>query len=225
MVERWTQERRRQHTRDLLLDAAEQVFSSRGFEGASLDEIADTAGYTRGAIYKHFTGKEDLFMSVNRRFNERILSGFLDLIDPATPPDEVDLAQIAKRWHELQTQAPHAFGLGTEFTLYVLRNPHVRAQVAEQRREVAQMIARFMEAQAGRLGVKLRIPAHTLARIVLACGDGLELASYLDENEDDLYEPFLELLVSAWDNPPMPPEEPPAPPRPRAPKKPAKPKR
>ena len=55
--ERWTQERRRQHTRDLLLDAAEEVFAKKGFEGASLEEIADTAGYTRGAIYKHFGGK------------------------------------------------------------------------------------------------------------------------------------------------------------------------
>jgi AcrR family transcriptional regulator len=208
-----------------LLDAAEQVFASRGFEGASLDEIADTAGYTRGAIYKHFTSKEDLFMGVNRRLNERFLTGFLDLVEPAAAPDAVDLAQIAKRWHELQTQAPHAVGLGAEFSLYVLRNPHVRARVAEQKREVAQMIATFMDEQAALLGVKLRIPAFTLARIVLACGDGLELAGHLDEGEDDLYEPFLELLISAWDSTPTP-AEPPAPPRRRpTKKKPAAPKR
>ena len=62
MAERWTQERRREHTRNLLLDAAEEVFTAKGFEGASLDEIADTAGYTRGAIYKHFADKADLFL-------------------------------------------------------------------------------------------------------------------------------------------------------------------
>lgn len=66
------------------------------------------------------------------------------------------------------------------------------------------MIARFMDEQAARLGVTLRIPSLTLARIVLATGDGLELASYLDDTEDDLYEPFLELLLSAWDTPPVP---------------------
>jgi hypothetical protein len=164
-------------------------------------------------------------MAVNRRLNERFLTGFLDLIEPATPPEEIDLAQIAKRWHDLQTQAPHAVGLGAEFSLYVLRNPHLRARVAEQQREVAQMIASFMDEQASRLGVKLRIPALTLARIVLACGDGLELAGHLDENGEDLYAPFLELLISAWDNPPAP-EEPPAPPRRRAAKKkPSAPKR
>ncbi|HET6753331.1 MAG TPA: TetR/AcrR family transcriptional regulator [Jiangellaceae bacterium] len=202
MVERWTQERRRQHTRDLLLDAAEQLFATKGFEGAALDEIADSAGYTRGAIYKHFGSKEELFLTVNKRFNERFLTGFLDLIDPSTPHEEIDLDAIAKRWHDLQTRDPHAIALGMEFSLYMLRNPDVRHRVAEHQRALAHTIAEFMEEQASRLGVTLRIPALTLARIALAAGDGLELASHLHDTEDDLYEPFLELLLSAWDTPP-----------------------
>jgi AcrR family transcriptional regulator len=163
MVERWTRERRREHTRELLLDAAEHLFASRGFEGASLDEIADAAGYTRGAIYKHFGSKPDLFMEVNRRFNERFLAGFLDLIDPETPPEELDLTLIAKRWHELQSRDAQAFALGTEFNLYVLRHPEVRERVAEQRRGVAMMIARFMDEQAVLLGARLRIPSLTFS--------------------------------------------------------------
>src|SRR4051794_40450872 len=111
MIERWTQERRRQHTRDLLLDAAEEVFAAKGFDGASLDEIADTAGFTRGAIYKHFANKEELFLDVNKRFNERFLTGFLDVIDPSVPPEDIDLAMIAKRWHELQNRGARNFGL------------------------------------------------------------------------------------------------------------------
>ena len=204
MVERWTQERRRQHTRDLLLDAAEEVFAARGFDGASLDEIADSAGYTRGAIYKHFPNKEELFLAVNKRYNERFLTGFLDLIDPSVPPEDIDLAMIAKRWHELQSRGTRNFALGAEFNLYMLRNPAVRERVAEQRRAIARMIATFMDEQAARLGVTTRIPALTLARIALAAGDGLELASYLDDTEDDLYEPFLELLLSSWDTAPAP---------------------
>ncbi len=202
MAERWTQERRKQRTRDLLLDAGEQVFAARGFEGASLDEIADTAGYTRGAIYKHFGNKEELFLAVNQRFNQRFLTGFLDLLDPATAPEDLDLALIAKRWHEMQTGDPRVYALGAEFSLYVLRNPEVRERVGEQRRAIAQMIAGFMDEQAARLGATLRIPSLTLARIVLATGGGLEIASYLDDTDDDLYEPFLELLLSAWDPPP-----------------------
>jgi AcrR family transcriptional regulator len=205
VAERWTQERRRQRTRDLLLDAAEEVFAARGFEGASLEDIADTAGYSRGAIYKHFGGKEELFLAANKRFNERILEAFLDLIDPSTPLEELDLASIAKRWHDMQSRDARTYALGTEFNLYVLRNPDVRGRVAQQRRSIAEMIARFIDDQAARLGVSLRIPSLTLARIVLATADGLEIAGYLDGSEDDLYEPFLALLISAWDTPPSTP--------------------
>jgi AcrR family transcriptional regulator len=60
MAERWTRERRPEHTRSLLLDAAEEVFGEKGFVAATLDGIAYAAGYTKGAIYKHFSAKEDL---------------------------------------------------------------------------------------------------------------------------------------------------------------------
>ena len=202
VVERWTQERRRQHTRDLLLDAAEEVFAARGFEGASLEEIAETAGYTRGAIYKQFGGKEELFFAANTRSNERFLQAFLEVIDPSTPLEHLDLASIAKRWHDMLTRDPRQYALGVEFNLYVLRNPDLRPRVAEQRRSIAEMIAAFIDDQAARTGLSLRMPSLTLARIVLATSDGLELAGYLDGTGDDLHEPFLELLVSAWDNPP-----------------------
>jgi AcrR family transcriptional regulator len=198
VVERWTKERRREHTRELLLDAAEEVFAAKGFEGAALDEIADAAGYTRGAIYKHFTNKEDLFLAVNTRFNERFLSGFLDLIDPATPPEDIDLATIAQRWHDLQKRGARNIALGMEFMLYLLRNPEARERAAEQRRAMADMIATFIDEQSSRLGLKTQVPPRTLARIALAASDGLELAGHLDGDEDDLYEPFLELLLSTW---------------------------
>ncbi|MFP5380534.1 MAG: TetR family transcriptional regulator, partial [Vicinamibacteria bacterium] len=66
-VEKLTPERRRQQTRDVLIEAATEVFARRGFEGAALEEIAETAGFTRGAIYKNFAGKEDLFFAVTDR--------------------------------------------------------------------------------------------------------------------------------------------------------------
>ena len=72
-VERWTPERRRALTRDTLVGSAAAVFARRGYEGASLEEIADAAGFTRGAIYKNFGGKEDLFFAVaDRDFAERL---------------------------------------------------------------------------------------------------------------------------------------------------------
>ena len=59
-----TPERRRRQTRDHLLDAAAQVLAERGFHGASLDEVAAAAGFTKGAVYSNFKNKEDLFLAL-----------------------------------------------------------------------------------------------------------------------------------------------------------------
>jgi AcrR family transcriptional regulator len=202
VAERMTQERRRQRTRDLLLDAAKDVFARRGFEGASLEEIAETAGYTRGAIYKHFGSKEELFLAVNKRNNEGFLGAFVESIDPSTPVEELDLASLAKLWHEMQHSDPHDFALGIEFNLFVLRHPETQERVAKQRLELARMIADFIDEQSKRLGEILHMDSLTLARLSLACSDGLQLAAFLDRDQDDLYEPFLSLLVSAIEDDP-----------------------
>ena len=199
VTERWTQERRREHTRNLLLDAAEQVFTAKGFEGASLDEIADTAGYTRGAIYKHFADKADLFLQMNSRLNDFMFTGFLDLVEAGIPTRAFDVAEIAKRWHAFQQPFERFYALGAEFNLYVLRNPEVRERVMEQRRRLVDSLVTLMDEQVALAGARLRMPTRTLARIALAAGDGLSLADYLDEDEDDLFEPFLELWLSAWE--------------------------
>ena len=61
--------------------SARHIFATRGFEGASLDEIADAAGYTRGAIYRHFANKEDLFFAVSDAVNTEVLDAFAEELD------------------------------------------------------------------------------------------------------------------------------------------------
>ena len=58
------QQLRTRETQARLLDAAEEIFVRDGFEGAQLDEIAATAGRSKGAVYTHFKSKEDLFLAL-----------------------------------------------------------------------------------------------------------------------------------------------------------------
>ena len=58
---RLRREEQRELTRAQILDAAERIFA-RGFRGASIEAIAEEAGYSHGAIYSNFKGKEDLFL-------------------------------------------------------------------------------------------------------------------------------------------------------------------
>jgi AcrR family transcriptional regulator len=53
-----------EQTRQDLLEAALTIFSKKGYTASRLEDIAQTAGVTRGAIYHHFGSKEDLFIAL-----------------------------------------------------------------------------------------------------------------------------------------------------------------
>jgi AcrR family transcriptional regulator len=196
MAERWTRERRLEHTRSLLLDAAEEVFAEKGFTPATLDDIAHTAGYTKGAIYKHFTTKEDLFLAVSDRYWRRYFDNFAEVMSSATHVGPHELDEIARRWRQLSRDrgAEHA-ALGHEFSLYLLRNPEARDRVAEKRTEVVEALAKFVAEGLDHLGATLLIPPLTFAHVLVATSDSVVLGSELDDV--DLYRPIVEMYMSA----------------------------
>src|SRR5207237_2583883 len=75
-----TPERRRELTRTALVEAAADVFAKRGFDAASLEEIAEAAGFSRGAIYSNFGSKEELMLAVVERYNETLVGAFSDTL-------------------------------------------------------------------------------------------------------------------------------------------------
>ena len=196
MVEQWTRERRLERTRSLLLDAAEEVFAEKGFTPASLDDIARAAGYTKGAIYKHFSTKEDLFLAVSDRYWRRYFDNFADVLSAANEVGAAELDAIAHRWRQLSIDrgAEHA-ALGHEFTLYLLRNPDARERVAAKRSEVVDELAKFIVGGIDRIGGSLLIPPLTFAQVLVATSDSVVLGSQLDDV--DLYRPIVEMYVSA----------------------------
>ena len=195
MAERWTRERRLEHTRSLLLDAAEDVFAEKGFTPATLDDIAHAAGYTKGAIYKHFATKEDLFLAVSDRYWRRYFDTFAEVMSAAKTVTARELDEIATRWRELSLDrgAEHA-ALGHEFTLYLLRNPDARDRVAAKRAEVVEKLGKFIVDGIDRLGGTLLIPPLTFAQVLVATSDSVVLGSQLDDV--DLYRPIVEMYVS-----------------------------
>jgi AcrR family transcriptional regulator len=195
MVERWTRERRLEHTRSLLLDAAEDVFAEKGFAPATLDDIAHAAGYTKGAIYKHFATKEDLFLAVSDRYWRRYFDNFAEVMSSGRVGAQ-ELDEIAERWRQLSHDrgAEHA-ALGHEFTLYLVRNPDVRERVAAKRSEVVEALAKFIVEGIDRLGGTLTIPPSTFAQILIATSDSVVLADQLDD--ENLFRPVIEMYLSA----------------------------
>ena len=196
-VEKWTPERRMERTRDALIASARHVFATRGFEGASLDEIADAAGYTRGAIYKHFANKEDLFFAVNAAVNTELLDTFAEQIELDAGSAIDDNRQYAATWMKALTGNKEMWALSLEFSLYQYRNPAVRERSAESLRQNRATVAAFMEHYTAAQGITLKVPVGTVAAILLNASDGFVQAARIDTDTEDLFATFLDLFLPA----------------------------
>ncbi len=118
------QQLRTRETQDRLLKAAEKVFIRDGFEGAQLDEIAVTAGRSKGAVYTHFKNKEDLFVALavhrTRSYIERLANSVGKCTDRKSSLE-------AFRDFYVGLLRDNAFSiLALEFKLYALRHPESR---------------------------------------------------------------------------------------------------
>jgi TetR/AcrR family transcriptional regulator len=99
--------RRRGTLDQVLVDAAMDLFASYGYRGTSLARIAKAAGVTKGALYWHFTDKEDFFLAVVERVLRQWKHTF-DMITPATTRDEfaAEFLQTFEKIAELNSSNP-----------------------------------------------------------------------------------------------------------------------
>jgi len=190
-AEKWTRERRKELTRTALIESAMEVFGRKGFEGSSLDEIAENAGFTRGAIYKNFESKEELFFAVMDHFNERAIAAFDDQLgDDAA---NLNIAALVQTWGRVQ--GAWVKTLDAEFELYALRHPEVKDRMSAQRDETIERICAFMEEQRAASRLKLAYPTRLLAELFFAITLGISRFSDTEEHADELFRAFLELTT------------------------------
>src|SRR5439155_14491388 len=198
-VEKLTPERRREMTRTALIEAAADVFTRRGFHAASLEEIAEAAGFTRGAIYSNFGGKEEILIAVLDHLTEQQLAAYSDVLDRAAhgTPDE-RAAAAGAIWSHVQgeQQLP---ALSLEMRLYALRNPDFRRRLALAERRQQEQIAAFIEQIATAETRPLPYGARDLAEMLRAFSDGLSQLAAIDEERATYYESLAVRFFSLID--------------------------
>jgi AcrR family transcriptional regulator len=167
--------------RDELLDAALRVFADRGYRHAGVDEIAAAAGYSKGALYWHFAGKEELLQSL---LEERIDAPMRDMVAllESAPPDRDMSVEASREFARRLAGEREAVLLEREYWTLAVRDPELRRRYAERQAELRDAMARALEARARHLGTPdMPIPAEDVARIVMSIIGGLAV--------DDLVEP------------------------------------
>jgi len=163
--------------RDELLAAALQVFARRGYQQAGVDEIAAAAGYSKGALYWHFSGKEELLMALLEERIDARMREMVALLESAPPDRDMSLEASREFARRLSSQRD-AVLLEREYWSLAIRDPELRARYAERQRRLRGALAGALEERARHLGTPdLPMPAEDVARIVMSIIGGL----YVDE--------------------------------------------
>ena len=178
---------RRLITRAHLLDAAERVFARDGLRGASVDTIALEAGYSTGALYSNFKGKEDLFLTlVEERIDPRLAKVYealeVDFADGAPP------LEAARRFVAMLRHERDAFLLLIDFWGQAVRDPKAAERFAERHARLRAIIARLLNSAADRQN-EATLPPEQLATILIALANGfaIERLANPDAVPDDLF--------------------------------------
>jgi AcrR family transcriptional regulator len=167
--------------RESVLKAARYTFRRKGFHAASLDEIADEAGFSKGVVYSQFGSKDDLFFALlERRIEQRAaenLAAVRNAADGAAIQDLWRLGQAAQR------SDPEWLLLVLEFRIHAARDPRLNQRYAELHGRTLAGLSQTIEALVDRSGSRPAYPAHDLAVLLAALDNGAALEDLVADSE------------------------------------------
>ena len=178
--------RKRSVTRARILQAAASVIEEKGFQRASLDEIAARAGLTKGAVYSSFAGRDELFMAV---LAENPLT-----LDPEVRPNMTKKAYFRALGEFAVALLPRARGHAAffaEFLLYALTHDEVRDRMGQGYADRVRDLAASSPLDTSE---RLALPGKEMSNLVQALSLGLLFQHMLTPDEIT-----PELVIKAFD--------------------------
>jgi len=199
---RLTREQSKANTRERLLNAARTVFARSGYHGATVELIASEAGFSTGALYSNFDGKEDLFLALM----EREIDAHAREISAAVETRHSVAERAtggARQWMTMIEREPELLLLFVEFWAYGVRDPSVRPKVAARFAQMRELLTRLIADGVREFDLELELPAEHLAVAIDALADGIARQKLTDPDAvpDELMGRVLSLLFAAVTRP------------------------
>jgi AcrR family transcriptional regulator len=179
-LEALTPERRRALTRRHLLEAAGIVFARQGFHGATLDEVAATAGFTKGAVYSNFTSKDDLFLALLEDRTDRQLAVVSDVLGAGGHAAAEQFPLVSQLFRGELFWDDEFATLYLEFVLYARRHPDAQTKLAESARRTRTMVRELIDAEYAALEIAPKYASADIAAMSLALFGGFGLDRLVD---------------------------------------------
>jgi AcrR family transcriptional regulator len=168
-----------------VLDAAAELFRRKGFHGATLEEIADEAGFSKGVIYSQFGSKDDLVLALMEERSQQRIARVLELARRA-PPDEA-LREIAGEHRAFQRADVQWTLLVLEFRIHAARTPDLERRYAALHRRTLEGVAQVFEVLQARGELQSRFEPADFARFIAALDSG-NVLERLAEGPGDAFE-------------------------------------
>jgi TetR/AcrR family acrAB operon transcriptional repressor len=152
-------------TREALLSKCLHLFAQRGFSSTSVDDIARAAGVTKGAIYWHFAGKDEIFHAIL----DRIHAQWQEVVHVPVLARQDPLAQLARlfdAYAELFRESPDIC-LFLQQVVLDRQNKPFAAEVAKVFAKTARFIARIVDDGKARGVMKTDADSLTTAHLIL----------------------------------------------------------
>jgi AcrR family transcriptional regulator len=199
-MSRLTRKQSQAQTRECLMRSAARVFALRGLQQASIDEVAEDAGFTKGAFYANFKNKEELFLAMlDERFAQRI-----EEIE-AVIAGEGTAAEKARRYGDSFAETlradPEWERLSFEFSAYAMRDEQFREELVTRYSAIIKRIAAAFEAEDEQYGKEPTLPSEHVALMTHAMTNGFALEKLLagDAVPDELYGTMLMVFFAGLD--------------------------
>jgi AcrR family transcriptional regulator len=178
------------------------VFGARGYHPATIEEIAEEAGLSNGAIYYNFASKEELFLALlDERLEERF-EHIRETLGAATGADSRDVAldDAARDATRSFKESREWRLLLLEFVVYAARNPEFAERFKAHKRKLRAALADVLDRRLTARGVAPPIPIDQLALAVTALANGLAVEELSDPDsipETLLGDTFAVILSAA----------------------------
>jgi AcrR family transcriptional regulator len=197
---RLTRKEKQAQTRACLMHSAARVFARRGLQQASIDEVAEDAGFTKGAFYANFKNKEELFLAM---LDERFAKRIEDI--ESVIAGEGTAVEKARRYGDSFARTlrsdPEWERLFFEFSAYAVRDEDFRQELVTRYRAMRERIAAALRSESEQYGKEPTLPFEQVALMTAAMSNGFALEKLLegDAVPDELYGTMLMVFFAGLD--------------------------
>ena len=159
-----------ERNRSLVLEAARDVFMERGYHGATLEQIAEAAGFSKGVVYSQFESKADLFLSLlEARIEERAR---LHASVVERRAGEGGIGALFEHLAGEDRADPRWLLLVAEFRVHAARDPELNRRYAVAHARTLETLAESLARVAERSGERLPLEPALMAEVALALAYG-----------------------------------------------------